>query len=227
MKTALLFGSSGLIGSNLLDNLINNNKYNKIKIFVRELPFIDNPKVEVIKTDFLDLDALKEKLIGDDCFFCIGTTHKDTPDKNEYKRIEYELPVHLAKIAKSNSISNFIYVSSIGANPKASSAYLKNKGQAEEELKKIGFSNLKIIQPSLLIGNRKAFRIGEALAIPVMKFLSLFFFAGFKKYTPIKVEIVVKAMINIALGGYNNTTFLSDEINTIAENSKYQDKINS
>ena len=212
MKTALLFGSSGLIGSNLLDNLINNNNYNKIKIFVRGLPSINNSKVEVIKTDFLDLETLKENLIGDDCFFCIGTTHKDTPDKNEYRRIEYDLPVHLAKIAKFNSISNFIYVSSIGANPKASSTYLKNKGQAEEELKKIGFSNLSIIQPSFLVGNRKAFRISEALGIPVMKFLSLFFLGGFKKYTPINVEIVVKAMIKIASENYNEQTYLSDRL---------------
>ena len=212
MKTAVLFGSSGLIGSNLLDNLINNNTYNKIKIFVRKLPFIDNSKVEVINTDFLDLDTLKEKLKGDDCFFCIGTTHKDTPDKNEYRRIEYDLPVHLAKIAKLNSINNFIYVSSIGANPKASSTYLKNKGQAEEELKKIGFSNLSIIQPSFLVGNRKAFRISEALGIPVMKFLSLFFLGGFKKYTPINVEIVVKAMIKIASENYNEQTYLSDRL---------------
>ena len=212
MKTALLFGSSGLIGSNLLDNLINNNNYNKIKIFVRGLPSINNSKVEVIKTDFLDLETLKENLIGDDCFFCIGTTHKDTPDKNEYRRIEYDLPVHLAKIAKFNSINNFIYVSSIGANPKASSTYLKNKGQAEEELKKIGFSNLSIIQPSFLVGNRKAFRISEALGIPVMKFLSLFFLGGFKKYTPINVEIVVKAMIKIALENYNEQTYLSDRL---------------
>ncbi|MBD1158228.1 NAD(P)H-binding protein [Pelagibacterales bacterium SAG-MED17] len=212
MKTALLFGSSGLIGSNLLDNLINNNNYNKIKIFVRGLPSINNSKVEVIKTDFLDLETLKENLIGDDCFFCIGTTHKDTPDKNEYRRIEYDLPVHLAKIAKLNSINNFIYVSSIGANPKASSTYLKNKGQAEEELKKIGFSNLSIIQPSFLVGNRKAFRISEALGIPVMKFLSLFFLGGFKKYTPINVEIVVKAMIKIASENYNEQTYLSDRL---------------
>ena len=212
MKTALLFGSSGLIGSNLLHNLINNNNYNKIKIFVRGLPSINNSKVEVIKTDFLDLETLKENLIGDDCFFCIGTTHKDTPDKNEYRRIEYDLPVHLAKIAKLNSINNFIYVSSIGANPKASSTYLKNKGQAEEELKKIGFSNLSIIQPSFLVGNRKAFRISEALGIPVMKFLSLFFLGGFKKYTPINVEIVVKAMIKIASENYNEQTYLSDRL---------------
>ena len=218
MKTAVLFGSSGLIGSNLLDNLINNNTYNKIKIFVRKLPSIDNSKLEVINTDFLDLDTLKEKLTGDDCFFCIGTTHKDTPDKNEYRRIEYDLPVQLAKIAKFNSISNFIYVSSIGANPKASSTYLKNKGQVEEELKKIGFSNLSIIQPSFLVGNRKDFRIVEVLGIPVMKFLSLFFFGGFKKYTPIKVELVVNAMIKLASGNNSEQTYLSDRLQELGSN---------
>ena len=214
MKTAVLFGSSGLIGSNLLDNLINNNNYNKIKVFVIKIPSID----KVINTDFLDLDTLKEKLTGDDCFFCIGTTHKDTPDKNEYRRIEYDLPVQLAKIAKFNSISNFIYVSSIGANPKASSTYLKNKGQVEEELKKIGFSNLSIIQPSFLVGNRKDFRIVEVLGIPVMKFLSLFFFGGFKKYTPIKVEIVVNAMIKLASGNNSEQTYLSDRLQELGSN---------
>ncbi len=218
MKTAVLFGSSGLIGSKLLENLITNNTYNKIKIFVRKLPSIDNSKVEVINTDFLDLDTLKEKLTGDDCFFCIGTTHKDTPDKNEYRRIEYNLPVQLAKIAKFNSISNFIYVSSIGANPKASSTYLKNKGQVEEELKKIGFSNLSIIQPSFLVGTRKDFRIVEVLGIPVMKFLSLLFFGGFKKYTPIKVEIVVNAMIKLASGNNSEQTYLSDRLQELGSN---------
>jgi len=218
MKTAVLFGSSGLIGSNLLDNLINNNTYNKIKIFVRKLPSIDNSKVEVINTDFLDLDTLKEKLTGDDCFFCIGTTHKHTPDKNEYRRIEYDLPVQLAKIAKFNSISNFIYVSSIGANSKALSTYLKNKGQVEEELKKIGFSNLSIIQPSFLVGKRKDFRIVEVLGIPVMKFLSVFFFGRFKKYTPIKVEIVVNAMIKLASGNNSEQTYLSERLQELGSN---------
>ena len=218
MKTALLFGSSGLIGGHLLNKLIQNNDYNKIKIFVRTEPEIKDSKIEIIKADFNNLKNHIEDIKGDDCFFCIGTTHKDTPDKKEYRRIEYDLPVQLAKIAKFNSISNFIYVSSIGANPKASSTYLKNKGQVEEELKKIGFSNLSIIQPSFLVGNRKDFRIVEVLGIPVMKFLSLFFFGGFKKYTPIKVEIVVNAMIKLASGNNSEQTYLSDKLQELGSN---------
>ena len=140
------------------------------------------------------------------------TNHK--AEFNGLSKTLLVLPISLTLL----SISNFIYVSSIGANPKASSTYLKNKGQVEEELKKIGFSNLSIIQPSFLVGNRKDFRIVEVLGIPVMKFLSLFFFGGFKKYTPIKVEIVVNAMIKLASGNNSEQTYLSDRLQELGSN---------
>ncbi len=165
MKTALIFGSSGLIGNELFKTILLKNTYSKIKIFVRTVPEVDNPKVEIIKTDFRNLEKYKDKIIGDDCYFCIGTTKKDTPDKNEYTRIEYDIPVRVATIAKENSVNSFFYVSSIGANPKASSNYLKNKGQVEEQLKNLNFKKLAIIRPSLLIGNRKSFRLGEVICL--------------------------------------------------------------
>ena len=218
MKTALIFGSSGLIGSHLLDIILQKNKYDKIKLFVRSLPEIYDSRVDIIQTNFTDIEKHKNLINGDDCFFCIGTTRKDTPNKKEYRRVEYEIPVNIAKIAKSNSVNSFIYVSSLGANSKSNGSYLKNKGQVEEELKKIGFSNLSIIQPSFLVGNRKDFRIVEVLGIPVMKFLSLFFFGGFKKYTPIKVEIVVNAMIKLASGNNSEQTYLSDRLQELGSN---------
>ena len=107
MKTALIFGSSGLIGNELLKTILFKNNYSNIKIFVRTIPEINNSKVEIIKTDFRNLEKYKDKINGDDCYFCIGTTKKDTPDKNEYRRIEYDLPVNIAKIAKENSVNSF------------------------------------------------------------------------------------------------------------------------
>ena len=102
MKTALLFGSSGLIGGQLLNNLIQNNDYNKIRIFVRSDPEIKDSKIEIIKTDFNNLKNHVEDIKGDECFFCIGTTKQNSPDKNEYKRIERDMPVEIAEIAKAN-----------------------------------------------------------------------------------------------------------------------------
>ena len=219
MKTALIFGSSGLIGNELLKTILFKNNYSNIKIFVRTVPEINNSKVEIIKTDFRNLEKYKDKINGDDCYFCIGTTKKDTPDKNEYRRIEYDLPVNIAIIAKKNSVNSFFYVSSIGANPKASSGYLKNKGQVEEELKNLNFSKLAIVRPSLLIGNRKSFRLGEIIFTPIMNTLTLFAFGSLKKYKPIKIENVVKAMLNISLNTSNKMVYESNELEAIAQSN--------
>ena len=132
MKTALVFGSTGLIGGHLLDQLIKNDNYNKIKLFVRSEIITNEPKIEVIKTDFNDLDNYNEDIKGDDCFFCIGTTKQNSPDKNEYQKVELEIPKKIAQLAKSNSVNSFIFISSIYANPKSSGDYVKLKVLVEE-----------------------------------------------------------------------------------------------
>ena len=212
MKTALIFGSSGLIGNELLELILKDNNYIKIKLFVRSDLTDVNSKIEIIKTDFNNIENHKDKIVGDDCFFCIGTTRKNTPDKNEYIKIEYNLPIEVAKIAKSNSINNFIYISSLGANPNAASLYLKNKGQTEQELIKLNFMNLSILRPSILLGNRKENRVGEKIGIFAMKTLSPLFLGNMKKYKPIKVEYVSKAMLQVAQKDYQKNILESDEI---------------
>ena len=212
MKTALLFGSSGLIGGHLTKQLIENSSYGKVKLFVRSDPKISDPKIEVIKTDFNNLQNHKDEITGDDCFFCIGTTKQNAPDKDEYRRIEYNIPVEIAKIAKSNSINSFVYVSSGFADPKSSGAYLKNKGDVEEELKSLNFLTLGIIRPSFLIGDRKEKRIGEKMGILTFGLLSPLLFGPLKKMRPINSEKVAKAMIKIANENLRKTIFESNEI---------------
>ena len=212
MKTALLFGSSGLIGGHLTKQLIENSSYSKVKLFVRSDPKINDPKIEVIKTDFNNLQNHKDEITGDDCFFCIGTTKQNAPDKDEYRRIEYNIPVEIAKIAKSNSIKSFLYVSSGFADPKSSGAYLKNKGDVEEELKSLNFLKLGIMRPSFLIGDRKEKRIGEKIGIFIFKLISPFFLGPLKKMKPINSEKVAKAMIKIANENLKKTILESDEI---------------
>ena len=212
MKTALLFGSSGLIGGHLTKQLIENSSYSKVKLFVRSDPKISDPKIEIIKTDFNNLQNHKDEITGDDCFFCIGTTKQNAPDKDEYRRIEYNIPVEIAKIAKSNSIKSFLYVSSGFADPKSSGAYLKNKGDVEEELKSLYFLKLGIMRPSFLIGDRKEKRIGEKIGIFIFKLISPFFLGPLKKMKPINSEKVAKAMIKIANENLGKTILESDEI---------------
>ena len=216
MKTALLFGSSGLIGGHLTKQLIENSSYGKVKLFVRSDPKISDPKIEVIKTDFNNLQNHKDEITGDDCFFCIGTTKQNAPDKDEYRRIEYNIPVQIAKIAKSNSINSFVYVSSGFADPKSSGVYLKNKGDVEQELKSLNFLKLGIMRPSFLIGDRKEKRIGEKIGIFIFKLISPFFLGPLKKMKPIHSEKVAKAMIKIANENLRKTILESDEIGEIS-----------
>ena len=212
MKTALIFGSSGLIGGHLTKQLIENSSYSKVKLFVRTDPKINNPKIQIIKTDFNNLQNHKDDITGDDCFFCIGTTKQNAPDKDEYRRIEYNIPIEIAKIAKSNSVKSFLYVSSGFADPKSSGAYLKNKGDVEEELKSLNFLKLGIMRPSFLIGDRKEERIGEKIGIFIFKLISPFFLGPLKKMKPINSEKVAKAMIKIANENLKKTILESDEI---------------
>ena len=212
MKTALVFGSSGLIGGHLLDQLMKNDNYNKIKLFVRSEIIINEPKIEIIKTDFNYLENHKEDIKGDDCFFCIGTTKQNSPDKNEYQRVELEIPKKIAQIARTNSVNSFIFVSSIYANPKSSGDYVKFKGLVEEELKKLNFSNLGILRPSFLMGDRKENRVGEKIGILTFRLLSPLLIGPLKKMKPINSEKVAKAMIKIANENLGKTIFESDEI---------------
>ena len=212
MKTALVFGSSGLIGGHLLNQLIKNDNYNKIKLFVRSELIINKPKVEIIKTDFNNLDNYKEDIKGDDCFFCIGTTKQNSPDKNEYQKVELEIPKKIAEIAKINSVNSFIFISSIYANPKSSGDYLKFKGLVEEELKRLNFSKLGVMRPSFLLGDRKEKRVGEKIGIFVFKILSPLFLGPLKKMKPIHSATVAKVMIKIANENLEKTIFESDEI---------------
>ena len=215
MKTALIFGSSGLVGKSLLNQIINNSNYSKVKIFVRSSLEISDQKVEIINTDFKDLEKIKNLIVGDDCFFCIGTTKKNSPDKNEYRRIELDLPKKIAQISKSNDIRSFIYVSSGFADPKNSGDYLKFKGLVEEEIKSLNFEKIGILRPSFLLGNRKEKRVGEKIGIFIFKLLSPLFVGPFKKMKPIHSEIVAKAMIQIANEDIQQIIFESNEISDL------------
>ena len=212
MKTALLFGVSGLVGGHLLNQLIKNNNYSKIKLFVRSVPQISDPKIEIIETDFNNLENHNEDIKGDDCFFCIGTTKQNSPDKNEYQRVELEVPKQIAQIAKSNLVNSFIFVSALYANPKSSGNYVRFKGMVEEELKRLNFPKLALMRPSFLMGDRKEKRVGEKIGIFVFKLLSPLLLGPIKKMRPIHSETVAKAMIKVANENLEKNIFESNEI---------------
>ena len=215
MKTALLFGASGLVGSHVLNQLISNNNYSKIKLFVRSSIDIIDPKIEIIQTDFNNLENHREDIKGDDCFFCIGTTKRNSPDKNEYQRIELNIPKQVAQIAKSNNIKSYFFISSGYANSKSSGDYLKYKGLVEEEILNLGFSKTGILRPSFILGNRKEFRLGEKIGIIIFKLLNPLFVGPLRKMRSIHSETIAIAMIKLANENIDQKIFESDQISDL------------
>ncbi len=215
MKTALLFGSTGLVGAHVLNYLIQNSNYSKIKLFVRSFTEINNSKIEIIKTDFNNLNKHAEDIKGDECFCCIGTTKKKSPNKNEYQKIELDIPKKIAQIAKSNSVKSFFFVSSGYANSKSSSEYLKFKGLVEEEIKNLNFDKIGIMRPSFLLGERQEERVGEKFGIIIFKLLTPILIGPLRKMRPIQSEIVARAMIKLANENIDQSIFESNEISNL------------
>jgi uncharacterized protein YbjT (DUF2867 family) len=197
-KTALVFGYTGLIGGILTNLLLEDERYKKVKVFSRKYIDIKHPKLEIVINNLENINEIEVEIIGDDLFCCLGTTMKKAGSKTEFEKVDFHLPVNIARIASRNGVNKFLVVSSIGAGKKSSGFYLRTKGKMEEAIVKFPFGQISIFRPSLLLGKRTEIRRGEVFG----KFLALsmgFLLKGpFKKYRPIQAEKVARAMIRLA-----------------------------
>jgi dTDP-4-dehydrorhamnose reductase len=209
-KTAIVFGSNGLVGQALINQLIRETMYSSIIAYSRKKLNISHPKVENIIIDFENPEIFKE-IHGDDLYCCLGTTMKKAQNKDNYRKIDFDLPVNIAK-GTENNISNFIFISSIGASKKAKTFYLQLKSQTEEKLKDLLGKKLVIVRPSLLLGKRKEFRFGEFVSKIFFKIFRFIFIGKIKKYKPIYAEQVAKSMIKISGFHHRDTIYENQQL---------------
>lgn len=213
--TANIIGATGLVGKQLVQLLLQNDSFEKVRIFVRRDSGLHHPKLEQQIVDFSDEQSWSNLLVGDVLFSALGTTLKQAGGKEKQYEIDFTFNLDFAKKAKQNGIENYILVSSVGANSKSKVFYTRMKGELDDEVAKIGFENLTILRPSSLTGNRDEKRIAEIISIPVTTFLTKFMF---KKYRPIAGKTVARAMINAALKpDENKTIWEGDEVFELAD----------
>jgi nucleoside-diphosphate-sugar epimerase len=216
MNKAIVFGSSGLVGSELVRFLIDDPYYDKIVLFNRSSLSLNSPKIEEYIIDFDELKDFPDEITSGVVFCTIGTTIKKAKSVENFVKIDFDIPYKIAEIAKNKEIDSFLIVSSIGANAYSKNYYTKTKGLLEEELQKYEFLNLKILRPSLLLGQRKEFRFFELISKIILPVLGLFLFGRLKKYRAIQAKDVAKAMIWLSKNKAKKTIFESDEIKQIA-----------
>jgi len=199
-KTAVVFGATGLIGEHLVDELLKNEHFIKVRILVRRPLSLEHPKADVQIVNFNDEKDIAAKLdIGDVIFCCIGTTRKKVKgNKTEYRKVDYDIPIITARLGVQHGFSQYLLVSAIGASPAAGNFYLQLKGCVEEDVTALPFEAIHIFRPSLLLGKREEFRFGERIAKAIIPALSFLFIGAWRKYKPINAADVAKAMVAAA-----------------------------
>lgn len=216
MKTAIILGATGLTGSILLEKLLKDSSFEKIKLFSRSSSQITSPKIEEHLIDMFQLEKQSEKFKADVVFCCIGTTKAKTSNKETYKKIDYGIPVTAAKLAKRNGINTFIVISALGADANSSVFYNKTKGEMQRDVLSQNIKNTYVLQPSLIVGDRNESRLGENIAGTLMK---VFGFLIPKKYKSIQAETIAEAMRILSKENYAEQIIISSEIKKIAETS--------
>jgi uncharacterized protein YbjT (DUF2867 family) len=221
--TAVVLGATGLIGEQLVQLLLNNAAFSKVRILVRRPVQLSHPKLEVEAVDFNNLTEYRSKLGHGDCIFCcIGTTNgKVKGDKIAYRKIDFDIPVNAANFGKDAGFSTYLLVSSVGANEKAANFYLNLKGHVEAAIAATGFGAFHVFRPSILLGKRKEFRLAEKTGKALMQAASVLFVGGLKKYKGIQSITVAQAMMHAATWGRKGVTLYHyDEIGELAISTK-------
>lgn len=194
-RSALVAGSTGLIGGQLLELLLNDNHYSSVVAISRKSLAITNPKLRNVVCELGDLSTHRYQLKADHIFCCLGTTIKKAKSRENFRSVDFEGPLALAKISKELGTLKFLLISSLGANKNSGIFYNQVKGEVEEAIAQVGFSSFHILRPSLLLGNRQEERTGEDAA---KLFYKIFGFLVPKKYQAIESSKVAKAMLALA-----------------------------
>lgn len=197
MRKAIVIGATGLVGRALVEQLLADDRFTTVLAFVRHATGIQHPKLEEQVVYFNAIDDWKSAIRGDVLFSTLGTTLKQAGSQEAQYRVDFTYQHDVAKAAAEAGVPQYVLVSSAGASPKSRIFYSRMKGELEAAVQTFSFAHTHILQPGILQGNRTESRPGERIGIAVLSLVKNI--PGLKKYRPIPVETVAKAMINASL----------------------------
>jgi len=200
MRAAIVVGATGLTGTSLVEQLCENDEYVSVTVIARRAPAFTHPKLEV---KIRNLDTLEEKDLefANELYCCLGTTIKKAGSREQFEKVDFEYPLTIASLAKKRGIPHMLIITAMGANEKSPFYYNRVKGKLEHDLMELGLQRLSIIRPSLLVGEREEFRLGEKAAEKFLKLAKPLLVGPLKRSRAIEASQVAKAMIVIALYG--------------------------
>ena len=191
---ALVIGATGMVGSQLIQQLLADDRFEKIRVFSRRALAITHSKLEVHSINFDYPEQWKDRVRGDVLFSTLGTTLSKAGSKGAQFKIDYKYQYQFAKAASENEVPQYVLVSAAYASPGSKIFYSRMKGILEKDVKKLSYQNITILKPGMLSGDRKEERAGEKIGIAVFNVLN--HIPGLKFLKPVSAATVAKAMIN-------------------------------
>jgi len=196
MKKALIIGATGATGTELTKQLLKDDNFSEVHIFVRKAPPITHSKIKIHCVDFNNIESWKNQLTGDVLFSAMGTTLSDAGSKNAQFKIDVTYQFKIAEGASNNGVPTLLLVSSIGANQKSLFFYPKIKGQLEEMVKKLSFKTIYILRPPVLDRGSEIARATEKKSISFINKLNKFGLLNSQK--PMSTQLLASKMIKLS-----------------------------
>lgn len=204
MRTALIAGATGLVGSELLRLLLEDGYYQSVVAVVRRPMELTHDKLRTVIVNFDNLPESEDQLACDDVFCCLGTTMKQAGSKEAFRKVDHDYPLSLARTTQRKGARTFLLVSALGANQESSFYYNQVKGEVEKAIDEVPFEGYHVFRPSLLLGPRSESRPGEEAA---KTFYRWFDFLIPKKYKGVQASNVARAMLHFAKADVGGTHF--------------------
>lgn len=199
MRIAALLGASGATGQKLLPLLLDDPRYGKIITLGRRKTGLRHRKLEDRVVDFENLAAGFEGLTVDDCYCTFGTTIKIAGSEAAMTRIDHEFVLAFAKAGLAAGATRFAYLSAANADAGSTVFYSRLKGRTEDALKALGFADLGIYRPGMIVAARANRRWAESMLFPLLPAVDSLLVGPLAKYRSIPVETLAQAIA--AFGG--------------------------
>ena len=205
---ALVIGATGAVGKDLVEQLLKDDSFERVDVFVRrEMPLLSSKLVSHV-VDFDHPEIWAELLTGDVLFSCLGTTIKAAGSQDAQWKVDYTYQYDVARAARANGVRQYILVSSVGADAKSKIFYSRMKGQLDEDVAKLGFPGCFILRPPSLI-RKGSDRFGEKAGVVVLKALNAI--GLMRSWTPMPTEDVAAAMVHLAKSGKTGHSIITSQ----------------
>ena len=194
MKKAIVIGGTGMVGTQLVKLLLENQDYSEVVSLVRRASGVVHPKLKEQIFDFDKPEEWVNFVAGDVLFSTLGTTLAQAKTKEAQFKVDFTYQFAVAEIAAQNGIPVYVLVSSAGADSKSAVFYSNMKGKLDDAVKALPFKVISILRPGQLDGNRIETRTSEKMALSVVYALNKI--GILRKYRPIQAVDAAKAMIH-------------------------------